>query len=119
MGHVHLKIGTIEQAQKFYIDTIGFSMTARMPSALFMSINKYHHHLGMNSWESEGADKRPETLGLKEFTIMLPESSYVDALQKRLRNAELEPERTDTQLIFSDPWNNRIIVSTPFAEPVT
>lgn len=112
IGHVHLKVGDIDQARRFYIDTVGFSMTAQMPSALFMSVHNYHHHLGMNNWESNGAGTRSQTLGLRSFDIQLPSKDHLDALQQRLGEQQVPVILDAEKLVFADPWNNTIVVGS-------
>jgi catechol 2,3-dioxygenase len=58
MGHVHLKVGNILEAKKFYEDILLFEEMSARPDALFISRDTYHHHLGINTWESLGAGKR-------------------------------------------------------------
>src|SRR6266571_5018376 len=50
IGHIHLRVSDIPQAERFYHTILGFDITARMPSALFLSAGGYHHHIGMNTW---------------------------------------------------------------------
>ncbi len=111
IGHVHLKVGSIEQALKFYAETVGFSVTAMWHSALFISVNGYHHHLGMNTWESEVASPRKETLGLRSFELILPSQADVSALQKRLENEKIVVLATTAGITFADPWKNQVVVS--------
>ena len=69
LGHMHLRVSDIPLAEKFYHDLLGFDVTASLPNALFLSAGGYHHHIGMNTWESRGG--RPPTepsAGLLEFT---------------------------------------------------
>ncbi len=58
LGHMHLRIGSVPKARDFYHGVLGFDMVADWPSALFMSAGGYHHHLGMNTWESSGGKRR-------------------------------------------------------------
>jgi catechol 2,3-dioxygenase len=58
MGHVHLKVGDIPKAKEFYEKILLFDEMNDMGTALFVSRDGYHHHLGMNTWESLGAGKR-------------------------------------------------------------
>ena len=74
VGHVHLKVGDITTAHEFYVDTVGFEVTAEYGTqALFVSAGGYHHHLAMNTWQSRGAQGRWPALGLGEVTIELPD----------------------------------------------
>lgn len=67
IGHVHLKVADLERAIAFYRDVLGFELTQRYGrQAAFLSAGGYHHHIGLNTWESEGGAPRPldvEALG--------------------------------------------------------
>src|SRR5512140_524574 len=74
IGHVHLKVADIERALKFYSGVLGFEVTQRMGSgAAFVSAGGYHHHIGLNTWESRGGSAAPfGTTGLYHFAINYP-----------------------------------------------
>ncbi|MBI3189341.1 MAG: VOC family protein, partial [Ignavibacteriales bacterium] len=74
IGHVHLKVSDLERSVKFYTEVLGFEVTARMgTSAAFLSAGGYHHHIGLNTWESYGGAPPPMgTTGLYHFAILLP-----------------------------------------------
>jgi catechol 2,3-dioxygenase len=59
IGHVHLKVADVARAVEFYRDALGFEEQARLPSAAFLSAGGYHHHIGLNSWQSRGASAPP------------------------------------------------------------
>src|SRR5690625_3939608 len=61
IGHIHLHVNDLKEAEEFYVDTLGFSIVAQYPGALFISDGGYHHHLGLNVWQGEGAETPPET----------------------------------------------------------
>jgi len=85
IGHVHLKVADIERALSFYRDVLGFEVTQRMgPSAAFLSAGGYHHHIGLNTWESRGgAPPAPGTTGLYHLAIRYPDRlSLADALRR-------------------------------------
>ncbi|MFG1303587.1 VOC family protein [Xanthobacter autotrophicus] len=87
MGHVHLKVSDLEAARRFWVDTVGLTIMARYPGALFVSADGYHHHLGLNTWQSSGAPAPAAgTAGLDHFTVRLPQAS-IDALGQRLAAA--------------------------------
>jgi catechol 2,3-dioxygenase len=89
IGHVHLKVADLERAIGFYRDVLGFQLTQRLgKSAAFLSAGGYHHHLGLNTWESAGGSPPPAgTTGLYHTAILYPDrSSLADAL-RRLRKA--------------------------------
>lgn len=111
IGHIHLRVGDIPQARAFYIDVLGFDLIAEMPSALFVSAGKYHHHIGMNIWQSAGAPPPPaDSVGLREFVITLPDAASVNALAERLSAHHVAFSSAEDAMMFDDPWNNRIRV---------
>src|SRR6478736_9073048 len=85
IGHVHLKVADLERAIAFYSGVLGFEMMARMgPSAAFLSAGGYHHHIGLNTWESHnGAPPPPNATGLYHVAIRYPDrATLADALQR-------------------------------------
>ncbi len=104
IGHVHLQVGDVETAQKFYVETLGFERTAGWHGqALFVSAGGYHHHMAMNVWNSRGAGPRKDTLGLGgEVLIEVPGSDDVAALADRLKVAGVQHQHTGAELQFED-----------------
>jgi catechol 2,3-dioxygenase len=85
IGHVHLKVADLERAIAFYHGVLGFEITQRYePQAAFLSAGGYHHHIGLNTWESVGAGPPPPgTTGLYHFAILYPtRASLADALRR-------------------------------------
>ena len=109
IGHVHLKVGDILRARKFYIDMLGFDITADIGSALFISIGGYHHHIGLNTWLSQGAPKRDETLGLSAVEISLSSDDNVSRLASRLEANAYPFVHEHGHVRVSDPWGNLLI----------
>lgn len=109
IGHVHLKVGDIIRARKFYVDVLGFDITADVGSALFISIGGYHHHIGLNTWLSQGAPKRDITLGLSAVEINLSNDDNVSKLASRLEAAAYPFVHQHGQVRVSDPWGNALI----------
>lgn len=73
IGHVHLKVSDLDRAIGFYRDALGFEVQQRMPGAAFLSAGGYHHHIGLNVWESRGGGApAPGTTGLYHFAILYP-----------------------------------------------
>jgi catechol 2,3-dioxygenase len=73
IGHVHLKVADLDRAVDFYSGALGFEVTTRMPGAAFLSAGGYHHHIGLNTWESAGGSPPPPgTTGLFHFAIRYP-----------------------------------------------
>jgi catechol 2,3-dioxygenase len=84
IGHVHLKVADIDRALAFYCDVLGFGVMARMgDQAAFISAGGYHHHIGLNTWESKGGAPPPRgTTGLYHVAIRYPDRA---ALAKALK----------------------------------
>jgi catechol 2,3-dioxygenase len=85
IGHVHLKVADIERALGFYCGVLGFELTQRYGSqAAFVSAGGYHHHIGLNTWESEGGSPPPPTCtGLFHLAILYPtRATLADALRR-------------------------------------
>ncbi|WP_051259334.1 VOC family protein [Schaalia suimastitidis] len=111
VGHVHLQVGDTKTAHAFYVDTLGFDLTARLGnSAIFVSAGGYHHHMAMNTWNSAGASRRHDTLGLANIDLFLPEADSIAALEDRLSYAGVAYQRGDGQLTVYDPWNNQLSI---------
>jgi catechol 2,3-dioxygenase len=109
LGHVHLRIGDINEARKFYVNLLGFDITASMPGALFVSIAGYHHHIGLNTWLSSGAGVRTPTLGLSDITISLSSEQDVSNLASRLEQANYRFTHAHGIVHVADPWGNQLI----------
>jgi catechol 2,3-dioxygenase len=87
IGHVHLKVSDIERALGFYVGVLGFDVFARYgEEAAFISAGGYHHHIGLNTWESKGAGPPPRaTTGLYHVAIRYPDrATLADALRRVL-----------------------------------
>jgi catechol 2,3-dioxygenase len=93
MGHVHLHVADLAAAEAFYAGRLGLDVTVRSyPGALFLSRDGYHHHIGLNTWQGEGAPPPPPgSRGLEDFEVVLPDGT----------EAQLE-----------DPSGNRVVVRT-------
>jgi catechol 2,3-dioxygenase len=85
IGHVHLKVADLDRALAFYCDVLGFSLTQRYGSqAAFVSAGGYHHHIGLNTWESRGGLPPPRgSTGLFHAAILYPNrAALADALRR-------------------------------------
>jgi catechol 2,3-dioxygenase len=109
VGHVHLQVGDVAAAQKFYVDWLGFDAThANTPGALFVSAGGYHHHMAMNVWNSRGAGPRDNSLGLGQVDILLPSEDDLGEVTERVRHFGV-PVADDGQTVrFQDPWANEL-----------
>jgi len=112
VGHVHLSVGDVTTARAFYVDTLGFDVTAELDgSALFVSAGGYHHHMAMNVWNSRGAGPRMPALGLGRVDLALPDRDSLGELSERLRHHRVEIEDDGRTTTFTDPWRNTLHAS--------
>ncbi len=118
MGHVHLQVRDIAEAQTFYCDVLGFEVMLRFgPSALFVSAGGYHHHVGLNTWAGIGAPPPPPgSAGLAHYEILVPDVEAVGAARQRLERAGVKHAMSDGGVDLTDPSGNGIRVRV--AEPV-
>jgi catechol 2,3-dioxygenase len=89
IGHVHLKVADLDRALAFYCGVLGFELMQRMgPAAAFISAGGYHHHIGLNTWESKGGQPpAPGTTGLFHTAILYPtRPALADALARVIKN---------------------------------
>ena len=88
IGHVHLKVSDLERALAFYCGVLGFQLTQRYgKQAAFISAGGYHHHIGLNTWESQGGKPPPRgSTGLFHVAILYPDrKELADALRRTQR----------------------------------
>jgi catechol 2,3-dioxygenase len=114
VGHLHLHVGDVEEALRFYRDVIGFDVITGFPSAAFISAAGYHHHLGLNTWRGEGVPPAPppdDAVGLRHWTVRLGDAAGFAELRGRVADAGLDAEQRDGALLLADPWANRILIS--------
>jgi catechol 2,3-dioxygenase len=92
IGHIHLKVADLERAIAFYEGVLGFQVTQRMGAqAAFLSAGGYHHHIGLNTWESkDGAPPRPGSTGLFHAAILYPSRPLLADALRRLIAAKVE-----------------------------
>ena len=92
IGHVHLKVADLERSLRFYCDVLGFELTQRYGTqAAFVSAGGYHHHLGLNTWESLGGSPPPlGTTGLYHTAILYPTRSALAVALRRVMDASVQ-----------------------------
>jgi catechol 2,3-dioxygenase len=111
LGHMHLQVGDIPEAEKFYCGILGFDIMAAMPTALFISAGGYHHHIGMNVWHSRSAGPAPEdTVRLNHFTIELPDDQARTEVLSRLDAAGVPYRLEGSDVTLEDPFGNHVIL---------
>jgi catechol 2,3-dioxygenase len=114
VGHVHLKVADVGRASSFYDGDVGFEEQARMPAASFLGAGGYHHHIGLNSWQSAGAARAPDTApGLREVVFELSSEQALQELASRLSERGDEPEQRDGRLLVRDPDGQTLLFSAP------
>jgi catechol 2,3-dioxygenase len=105
VGHIHLQVSDLSKAEKFYHTLIGFEITQRnYPGALFVSAGGYHHHIGMNIWNSRGTSRpSKQLLGLQQFDVSVGEAQALDKLKQTLKSSGLEVEDRSDAFLTKDP----------------
>ena len=93
IGHVHLQVGDVKQAESFYQGTLGFPVTAHYPGAAFYGAGGYHHHIATNIWNSRGAGPRSPATGLASVEILADTAAHAALMA-----------RTGGATTVTDPW---------------
>jgi catechol 2,3-dioxygenase len=109
IGHMHLRVGDLEQADRFYGGVIGFDPTRKRTGAAFLSSGRYHHHLGINVWQSAGAGRRDDaTTGLAWFSLEIAAPELLEAQEQRLRQAGAPAAAITNGIETVDPWGTKV-----------
>ena len=110
IGHVHLHVARLEDAERFYVSVLGFQLMQRYgPSALFVSAGGYHHHIGLNTWAGVGAPPPPHgAIGLRHFEVQLHSGEALADVAARLRAAGVPTEVVEGGLLVRDPAGNAL-----------
>jgi catechol 2,3-dioxygenase len=115
IGHVHLKVSDLERAIRFYRDVLGLEITQRYGrQAAFLSAGGYHHHIGLNTWESAGGSPpAPGTTGLYHLAILYPSRADLAEAMRRLLDAGVPLEGASDHgvseaLYLRDPDGNGV-----------
>jgi catechol 2,3-dioxygenase len=113
MGHVHLQVADIAAAEAFYSGVLGFEVMVRgYPGALFVSAGGYHHHVGLNTWQSAGASPPPPgSVGLRNFEVELPDAHELAPVLGRIRAAGIETSELDGGTLVPDPSGNAVLLT--------
>ncbi|MFZ3578341.1 VOC family protein, partial [Virgibacillus sp. DJP39] len=110
MGHIHLHVSELKKTEEFYINGLGFDLVNRFGAqALFLSTGKYHHHIGVNTWNGVGAPKPQEnSVGMESFTLILPNKEAISETVDNLQKIGMSATEEDGRLVTYDPSGNRI-----------
>jgi catechol 2,3-dioxygenase len=112
MGHVHLQVSDLAAAEDFYHGVLGFDVTVRgYPGALFVSAGGYHHHIGLNTWNSAGAaPPAGGAVGLRSFDVRLPDREELERVLARVDTAGLSADTSDGATVVRDPSGNAVLL---------
>ena len=114
IGHIHLHVRDIDEAVDFYHGVIGFDVmgNAKPMRAAFVSAGGYHHHVGLNTWQGEGAPPPPaDAVGLRYFVVELPDQSALDEVIARVNDAGIPANQTEEGLLLHDPSQNGVLLA--------
>ncbi len=110
VGHLHLHVGDVDQGLAFYRELIGFEAKTLFPSAAFVSVGGYHHHLAFNTWRGEGVPPAPAgSVGLRHWTVLL-DAADLDGVKRRLADAGIAVEDGNGSALVRDPWDNALLL---------
>ncbi|GAA4056949.1 VOC family protein [Amphibacillus indicireducens] len=110
MGHIHLHVAELEKTQEFYVKGLGFDIVNRFGSqALFLSTAKYHHHIGLNTWNGVGAPKPADnSVGMKSFELIYNDEAAIKATIANLEKIGATVVEEDGRTFTYDPSGIRI-----------
>src|SRR6186713_2156642 len=115
IGHVHLKVAALERSLRFYCGVLGFQITQRYGTqAAFVSAGGYHHHIGLNTWESRGGSPPPAgSTGLFHLAVVYPTRAALGDALKRLNAAKISLDGASDHgvseaLYLRDPDSNGV-----------
>jgi catechol 2,3-dioxygenase len=109
IGHMHLRVGDLKEANGFYRATLGFDPTRERMGAAFLSSGRYHHHLGLNIWQSQGAGRRDDAAtGLAWFSLEIEKADLFAAQEERLRKSGVDIVPVSGGIEVRDPWGTRV-----------
>lgn len=113
MGHVHLKVASLDETIRFYRDVLGFGLMGRLGAqAAFLSAGGYHHHIGANTWESAGAGPAPPgTAALRHATVLLPDAGELERVLARVAASGSLPGDGEEGPAVVDPSGNTLVLA--------
>jgi catechol 2,3-dioxygenase len=108
MGHLHLHVGALEEAERFYHAALGLEkMVWNYPGALFLAAGGYHHHLGTNVWSDEPPARENEAR-LLEWSLVLPTEDAAMAAARSVASAGYDVREAEGGMSIADPWGTRL-----------
>jgi catechol 2,3-dioxygenase len=112
IGHVHLQVADLADAERFYHGILGFDVIVRhYPGALFVSAGGYHHHLGLNTWQSRGSSPPAAgAVGLRSYDVVLPSEAERQRVLTRVRSAGMPVEDAGAGSLVRDPSGIAVVL---------
>ena len=111
IGHVHLKVADLDRAISFYRDILGFDLLFNLGTAAFLSAGGYHHHIGLNTWQSRDGKPTPAGhAGLEKYVIAIPTQQGLQEVKARLVAHNVPFEEQGSEIQVKDPWGNVIVL---------
>ncbi|WP_419178324.1 VOC family protein [Ciceribacter selenitireducens] len=105
IGHMHLQVGNIPEADRFYEGVLGLKKMASYPGASFFGAGTYHHHIAANIWNSRGATARQGAMsGLSDYSLSFNDQTALDTALATLESLEIAVDRTAEGHALKDPW---------------
>ncbi|MGC9467404.1 MAG: VOC family protein [Anaerolineae bacterium] len=113
IGHIHLQVGDLSEAERFYQDILGLDLMQRYGnSAAFFSAGGYHHHVAVNVWAGRGAPAPPPyAVGLRYFTLRLPDEDALLAAVRHIQARVVDTKQIEGGLRLADPAGNVVILT--------
>ena len=121
IGHVHLQVSELDAAERFYAGVLGFDVTVdTYPGALFVSAGGYHHHIGLNTWQTLGAPRpAPGSVGLRSFEVLLPDARALTDVLDRIDASGIDvagvadnsaEPGSATPMLLQDPFGIAVVL---------
>ena len=111
VGNVHLHVGDLDAATRFYRDALGFELRTTMPTAAFVSAGGYHHHIAYNLWRGDGVGPAPDdVVGLAHWTLVCADQAELEAVRRRLATLGVPLEQRDAGTLARDPSRIAVLI---------
>lgn len=105
LGHIHLQVGSVPEADRFYEGVLGLKKMASYPGASFFAAGDYHHHVAANVWNSRNAPARTTAMaGLQDYTLAFNDKQTLDKVLTTLEGLEIKVDRSAEGYRLTDPW---------------
>ncbi|MFC5443873.1 VOC family protein [Rhizobium halophytocola] len=112
IGHIHLQVGALPEADRFYEGVLGLKVMATYPGASFFGSGGYHHHVAANIWNSRGAGPRTGAMsGLSDYSLRFNDKAALDTALQTLEALEIDVTKGSEGYSLKDPWGIGITLS--------